>query len=180
MNNGKIFEEQIKKSIPNYVLFYRIHDSAQSFGGSNTLRFSLKNPFDFIMWDSKRFTLFALEMKTVDGSSISFERSKKETGLIHYHQIEGLNNWNRYDGIVCGFIIEFRKLTKTVFIDIDSFNLLLKKIDKKSFNYKDLKTYGIPHIVIPQKLLKKRYKYDIEDFLNKIHLLLEEKQEETK
>ena len=71
-NIGKVFEEQIKKSVPDYALLYRLPDAAQSFGGSNTLRFSRKNPFDFLLWDSKRHILYALEMKTVSGKSISF------------------------------------------------------------------------------------------------------------
>lgn len=55
-NVGKIFEEQWKKSTPDYALLYRLPDAAQSFGGSNKLRFSSKNPFDF----------FALGFKTAN------------------------------------------------------------------------------------------------------------------
>ena len=43
---GKKFEEDIKKSIPDYVYCYRIKDPAQSFGrDSRFTRFSLKNCF---------------------------------------------------------------------------------------------------------------------------------------
>ena len=113
-NIGKIFEEQLKKSAPTYSLLYRLPDSAQSFGGSNLLRFSNKNPFDFLLWDSVGHILFALEAKTVAGKSISFERTKDEQGEIHIHQIDGLNDWQKYDGIIAGFIIEFRTLEKTI------------------------------------------------------------------
>lgn len=167
-NIGKVFEEQWKKSIPEYALLYRLPDAAQSFGGSNKLRFSSKNPFDFILWDSKRKRLFALEMKTVAGKSISFERTNDDEAEIHYHQIEGLNKWNKYDGIVCGFIIEFRKIEKTVFIDIEAFNEILNKIPKKSFNYNDLTEYKIKHTIISQKKARTRYTYEVAGFLETI------------
>lgn len=104
-NTGKRFEADFKKSVPSYALLYRLPDSAQAFGGSSNLRFSSKNPFDYLIWNSKSHILYALELKTVAGKSISFERNKEEHGEIHWHQVEGLNKWNKYDGIVCGFII---------------------------------------------------------------------------
>ena len=165
-NTGKVFEEQIKKSVPDYALLYRLPDAAQSFGGSSKLRFSSKNPFDFLLWDSRKHILYALEMKTVGGKSISFERDKDEKCEIHYHQINGLNEWHKYDGIVCGFIIEFRELAKTVFIDIDAFNGLINAIPKKSFNFNDLMEYKVSHTVIAQTKARTRYTYDIDSFLS--------------
>lgn len=164
-NIGKIFEDDFKKSVPNHVLIYRLPDSAQSFGKSEKLRFSSKSPFDFLMWDSKKYKLYALELKTVAGESISFERSKSDTGVIHIHQIKSLNNWNKFDGIICGFIIEFRDLSKTIFINIDDFNLLCQQTEKKSFNYGDLSKYNINYVLIDRKLKRTHYKYDIKSFL---------------
>lgn len=167
MNNvGKIFEKEIADSIPEYALLYRLPDSAQSFGGSNNLRFSRKNPFDFLMWDSIGRTLYALEMKTVNEKSISFERSKDDKGKIHYHQIEGLTKWSKYDGIVCGFIIEFRPIEETIFILIDDFHSLMDKLEKKSFTICDLDKLKIPYIIIPQTKMRTRYRYDIDMFIN--------------
>lgn len=164
-NIGKVLEAQWKASVPDYTLLYRLPDSAQSFGGSNSLRFSSKTPFDFLMWDSNRHKLYALEMKTVGGKSISFERNKGDQGLIHYHQIEGLNKWNRFDGITCGFIIEFRKIEKTIFLEIDEMNKLIATLSKKSFNFDDLDTYKIQYIIIGQTKVRTRYKYDVDSFL---------------
>lgn len=160
MNVGKIFEQQWKKSIPKYALFYRLRDSAQSFGGGN-LRFSSKNPFDCIMWDSQRHILYALELKTVQRHSISFERSKDDKGEIHFHQIKGLTEWRQYDGIMAGFVIEFREIEKTIFLDILDFNNLISRINKKSFNYNDLNKYRIKYMVIPQKKAISKYTYDV-------------------
>ena len=166
MQIGKIFENQFKKSVPDYALLYRLPDSAQSFGSNNKLRFSSKNPFDFLLWDSKKHILYALEAKTVGGKSISFERSKNEHGEIHFHQIKGLMDWSKYHGIVCGFVIEFRKIEKTIFLNINDFNNLISIISKKSFNLDDLDQNNIPYTVISQQKLRTRYTYDIDGFLS--------------
>ena len=160
-NSGKVFEDNFKKSIPDYALLYRLPDSAQSFGNSSNLRFSNKNPFDYLLWDSKLKLLYALELKSVKGKSISFERTKDDKGDIHFHQINGLNEWDKYDGTVCGVIIQFRELETTVFINIQELNELISVIPKKSFNLSDLDKYYIKYFIIPQKKLKTNYRYDI-------------------
>ena len=80
-NIGKIFEAQIAKSMPDYVLLYRLPDSAQSFGNCKNLRFSNKSPFDFLLWNSREHVLYALELKTVKGKSISLCSNNKSTGF---------------------------------------------------------------------------------------------------
>lgn len=170
-NSGKIFEDNFSKSIPEYALLYRIPDAAQSFGHTNYLRFSAKNPFDFILWDSHKRILYALELKTIDGDSMPFDRQPGDkNGKIHYHQIIGLNNWNKYNGIIGAIIIEFRKIEKTVFIRIDDFNDLMKKIPKKSFRYEDLEKYQINYELIPQTKLKVNYRYNVGELLQCITL----------
>lgn len=166
-NKGKEFEEQWKLSVPDYALLYRIPDPAQAFGGGSALRFSRKPDFDFLLWDSKKHILYALELKTVGGKSISFEREKEDKGEIHYNQIVGLNRWNRYDGIICGFVINFREITKTIFLPIDGMNRIIDCIAKKSFNYDDLDSMRIPYISIDSKKLRTRYRYDIDGFLQR-------------
>ena len=167
-NVGKVFEEQIKKSAPDYALLYRLPDDAQSFDRNSSLRFSKKNPFDFLLWDSKRHILYALETKTVKNKSISFERNKGEKKEIHYHQIKDLNDWNKYDGIICGFIIEFREIETTIFLEISDFNILISKITKKSFTLNDLIENDIPYLVISQMKKRTRYIYDMDGFLSQI------------
>lgn len=166
MNNGKKFEDDFRKSIGDQILLYRLPDAAQSFGKSSNLRFSKKNPFDYLLWDSSSRILYALELKTVQGKSISFERSKDESGKIHYHQIEGLNDWNKYNGIICGFIIQFRQDNVTLFIEIDQFNKLISILDKKSFTMADLDNNHINYIIIPNTKLRVRYRYDVAQFIN--------------
>ena len=163
---GKRFESNIAKSAPDYALVCRLPDSAQAFGSSSRLRFSRKNPFDYLIWDSKRFRLYAIELKTVKGKTISFERDEEDAGEIHLHQIQGLNAWNQYDGIICGLLIEFRMIETTLFIKIDDFNNLLSAITKKSFGKKDLDECGIPYFIVPQKKIRVNYRYDIDMLLS--------------
>lgn len=167
-NLGKRFEEDVVKSIPDYVLVHRLPDPPQSFDnpGKNKskLRFSKSNPFDFILWDSNELKLYALEMKTVQSKSISFERTKDDNGNIHKHQIDGLNKWNEYRGVIAGFVIEFRLLETTIFIHIDTFNKLSEIVTKKSFNIKDLDDNNLPYFVIPQHKKRTRFSYDMAKF----------------
>ena len=107
MNNGKVFEAALKKSVPGYALMYRLPDPAQSFGQSNKTRFSRHNPFDFILFSPPTRTMYAIEAKTVKGKSISFERCKDDHGEIHHYQINGLEEWGKYEGVIAGFIIDF-------------------------------------------------------------------------
>ena len=163
MNIGKIFEDELAKSVPEYALMHRLPDPAQSFGGgSANTRFSSKNPFDFLLWDSKRHVLYALEAKTVAKKSISFERAKEDSGEIHLYQIAGLSAWDKYDGITCGLIIEFRELEKTIFLDINDMKMVMDVVPKKSFTIDDLDKNGISYFVIPQKKKRTRYTYDLD------------------
>jgi len=163
VNVGKKFELAWKESTPKDILIYRLPDAAQSFGGGSSLRFSRKSPFDFLMYNGKY--LFALELKSVQGKSISFERTKEDDGEIHYHQIVGLNEWSKYSGTICGFIIEFRELERTIFLPIEKFNELVQNTTKKSLNIKDLEEHVIE---IKQRKLRTRYRYDVDGFVAQV------------
>lgn len=160
MNTGKQFEQMFKKSIPNDIMIFRIPDAAQAFGGGQ-LRFSRKNPFDYFLFDTACGVLYALELKTVAGKSISFERSTEDRGDIHLHQIHGLLEYSQYDRMICGFIIEFRSVETTVFIDIGGFLAFTEKTDKKSVSVSDIGRGEADAILIPQRKLKTNYRYNV-------------------
>lgn len=176
-NAGKKFEKNFKNSVPDDIYFHREKDSAQSFNQTETLRFTLKNPYDLIMYSFP--VLFCLELKTVATSSISFARSKNEKGVIHYHQIEGLRDAGKHKGIIAGFVVNFRKndgTENTYFIGIDEFDKLMADLDKKSFNEADLRNYNIISIAGTKKRVN--YEYNIAGFVKQVkeinHLVMED------
>ena len=115
-----------------------------------------------MMFNGSHF--FCLELKTVAGKSISFERTKKDKGEIHYHQIEYLKNCSQYQNIISGLIIDFRGTDNTWFLNIYEWDTLINSITKKSFNESDLLSYSHP-ILISKKKLKVNYRYDVDKFI---------------
>lgn len=166
-NIGKVFEENWKKSIPENVWYYRPPDSAQSFGSNSNLRFSAKSPCDCFMYNGEVF--YTLELKSVGTTSISFERTKEDKGVIHKHQIDKLLEFSTYKNIVSGLLLDFRLSNKTYFCMIEEFVNMTNNLDKKSFNEKDLNEWCNP-IVIEKKKLKVNYRYDVEGFIQNTHL----------
>ena len=118
-----------------------------------------------MMFNGSHF--FCLELKTVAGKSISFERTKKDKGEIHYHQIEYLKNCSQYQNIIPGLIIDFRGTDNTWFLHINQWDDLINSITKKSFNESDLLSYSHP-ILISKKKLKVNYRYNIQQFIDDV------------
>lgn len=118
-----------------------------------------------MMFDGSHF--FCFELKSVAGKSISFERDKKDKGVIHYHQIEYLKNCSQYQNIIPGLIIDFRGTDNTWFLHINQWDDLINSITKKSFNESDLLSYSHP-ILISKKKLKVNYRYDVETFIKNV------------
>ena len=125
-----------------------------------------------MMFDGNHF--FCLELKSVAGKSISFERTKNDKGEIHYHQIEYLKSCLNYRNIIPGLIIDFRGTDNTWFLNIKEWDDLINSISKKSFNESDLISYSHP-ILISKKKLKVNYRYDVSKFLQDTTKMEEDK-----
>ena len=162
---GKVFEENWKNSVPDNIWIYRPPDAAQSFNQNSSLRFSRKSPCDYMMFNGEY--LFCLELKSVAGKSISFERTEKDNGTIHYHQIKYLKNCLKYRNLIPGLVIDFRGTGNTWFLHIRDWDRLVDSISKKSFNEVDLLSYSNPFL-IDKKKLKTNYRYDITAIFNSI------------
>lgn len=167
---GKQFEDDFKKSVPNYTLTYRPPDSAQGFdvGSSNKLRFSRHSPCDLMVFDGTRNLFLTLELKTFQGSC-SFERDKNEKGIIHYYQIEKLKEFANYKRVISGFVLDFCSADHTYFLNINDWDNLISHIEKKSFNEQDLLEYASP-ILIEKEKLKVNYRYDVELLLSELNI----------
>ena len=109
--------------------------------------------------------LYTLELKSVGTTSISFERTKEDKGVIHKHQIDNLEKFSTYENVVSGLVLDFRLSDKTYFCMIEEFVNMINKLDKKSFNEKDLYEWCNP-IEIEKKKLKVNYRYNVEKFLH--------------
>lgn len=166
---GKQFEDNFKKSVPNYALSYRPPDSAQGFdvGSSNKLRFSRHSPCDLMIFDGTRNLFLTLELKTFQGSC-SFERDKNEKGIVHYYQVEKLKEFTNYKRVISGLVLDFRSTGNTYFLNINDWDNLISHIEKKSFNEQDLLEYASP-ILIEKEKLKVNYRYDVELLLSKLN-----------
>lgn len=108
--------------------------------------------------------LFCIELKTVAGNSISFERDKNDKGVIHCYQIDSLKKLSKYKNVISGLIIDFRKTENTYFVNIKDWDKLIGDINKKSFNESDLIKFR-SLIYINKKKLKINYRYDVDNFI---------------
>lgn len=129
----------------------------------SNLRFSQRSPCDYMMFDGCSGMFYTLELKSFQGSC-SFERTKEDKGIIHYHQIESLKKFTTYPNVVSGFLLDFRKSDSTYFLLIDDFDRMINHITKKSFNEEDMLKWCNP-IKIEKKKMKVNYRYDVQRFL---------------
>lgn len=166
-NDGKKFEDNFRKSIiQRGYWYYRLKDSAQSFNTKSTLRFSLKNPYDCLIYTGKN--LFTLELKSTKGTSFSFppinELKSNNTYMIHKHQIDGLINSSKYENIIAGFVLDFRESSNnTYFWSVSDFLKFTNSSNKKSFNEKDV---VINNGILINKILKRTtYDYNIDKLI---------------
>ena len=155
-NAGKDFEKAFKDSVPNNVYIRRMPDPAIGFDVANsTQRFAPKCPYDF--WAYKYPCAYALELKSTQQTAISFDG---KSPMIKKHQIEALRA-AASKGVIAGFVFNFRKTNTTYFLTIQEFDNIIGHgmLNKKSINESDL---GFSNaIVIPQRLKKVNYTYDL-------------------
>lgn len=111
---GKEFEEQLKTSANEQgIYFYRIKDVPPLMLKPNAK--VSQNDFDSFVY--KKPNLFPIELKSTAKRSIAFQEK-----IIKKHQIEALEDANKYDGVIAGFIFNFRSYDNfTVFVHIKDF-----------------------------------------------------------
>lgn len=171
-NVGKIFEDAIRSSIPDYCLLIRIPDPPQSFVRASTTRFSRPNPCDYICFDSNSGTLYCFELKTTSAKSIGFENihsNEKEDRMIHKHQTVSLLEFSKFQKVTSGFLFNFRHfegepnyIETTWFMEVNDFQKMCDSISKKSFNEIDVALYGAKRINGTKR--KTRFSWDMDEF----------------
>lgn len=162
MNDGKKFEEDWKNSFKKVNAYYfRIKDSASSFGGGNT-SFTRSNPYDCFCLYEGRFV--AMELKSTQGTSFSFEKQKTDKGkMIHLNQITGLQDVVKIKDTNAGFIFNFRE-RETYWLSIQDFMNFYTNTNKMSINEKDVIEYN--GLLIQKNKMKVRFRYDIQTMLD--------------
>lgn len=173
-NVGKVFEEDFKNSVPEYVICTRLRDAPQVF--KKTARYSHENPCDFLLFDSKRGIFSAFELKTTKNKFMTFDslfegENTKTSNTIHKHQIIGLSKYKKYNRVNSGFIFCFRNPNNAYqdayYLDVVDFIKMVSKLNKKSFNLNDLEQ--CPYIKLNGKKKRTRYEWDIEELLNELY-----------
>lgn len=157
-NKGYVLQDNIKKSCEKQdILFYRFKDSPFSFANSDKTKFTTNNICDCMMFLANK--LLFVELKSTKGKSFSFtEHSLRQLNDINkiIHNKQGLKRF----GVYGCFIIEFRELEETYFIQVQDILRYLNENNTKTVNIKKYINKN-RYIKIDQKLLRKNYTFDI-------------------
>jgi penicillin-binding protein-related factor A (putative recombinase) len=112
---GKEFEKDIETSAAEQSIFYfRVRDV--NLPPDVRMRVKLpQNKYDSLLFYKDH--LFTIEMKSTKSKSVSFSES-----IIKQHQIDNLLEATKYDGVISGFLFNFREPdNKSYFVDIERF-----------------------------------------------------------
>ena len=154
-NRGKQFENVIRKSFERVegVSIDRLNDNTAGFKG-------VAGICDFIVY--KEPYEYYIECKSVHGASLPF-RNITDT------QWEGLLEKSKIEGVYAGIICWWTQKDKTVFIPIQTLELM-RTIGMKSVRYDAIDDCDRDTDMIEIKGKKKRvfFDYNMEDFFNEV------------
>ena len=107
-SEGKLFEKDVQSSSKKQgICIIRLNDTSLSWVKERKATFTPKNPCDFIMYGYPY--MMPLECKSTMSTSISIQRSSDEgKAMIHWDQIKSLTELSAYNGVLCGFLLNFR------------------------------------------------------------------------
>lgn len=149
-NLGKVFEAEIRASIPPDFYVERYKDDTSGFYG-------VSNPADFRLY--KYPLTFLLELKTHRGKSIPLAK-------IRENQVNGMYRASQYKGIYGGFILNYRDLEETYYISVDQMVSFISSQERKSVPVEWCRDVGIR---IAQKMKRVRYSYDLGEWLGRYY-----------
>ena len=163
LNRGKVFEQNIRKSIPkcNNIFYYRLKDTASSYyGGNENLRFSQNNIADAFLFHVGyyRTQLYILEYKNHKGKSLPLS-------CIKENQLKGMIEANKNQNVVPMLVVFFEDIEKCYSLDIEEVEKFINNSERKSIPIDYFEQYGVEIETIK---LKTNYRYNIEKWLNNI------------
>ena len=145
---GKIFEEEIKASIPTDFYIERYKDDTAGFYG-------VSNPADYRIY--KYPYNFLLELKSHKGKSIPLDK-------IRESQLKGMFKASKYHGIFAGFLLNFRDLEETYYVGVEDVVDFIKLTDRKSIPVEWCRIWGER---IEQEKKRVRYTYNLDKFFRR-------------
>lgn len=153
-NEGKKFEEDFKKSIPDKYFVYRFKDGTANFKGekNENVRFQAHNVCDFEVFAEN--TLFLFELKSYNGASIPLSGIRKT-------QLEEMLKASKYENVEPYFILNYRALESVYAIKVQTLNEFIKTTERKSIPVK----WCIENAIeIKGSKKKVRFVYEMEEF----------------
>lgn len=153
-NEGKKFEEDFKKSIPDKYFVYRFKDGTANFNGSKNenVRFQAHNICDFEVFAEDK--LFLFELKSYNGASIPLSGIRKT-------QLEEMLKASKYENVEPYFILNYRALESVYAIGVQTLQKFIKTTERKSIPVKWCIENGIE---IKWTKKKVRFVYNLEEF----------------
>jgi hypothetical protein len=164
---GKHFEADIIDSIPDRCDVTRLKD-AGGWSKSDDLRFTIKNPCDFIVYSHRcepvlNSMMYKLELKSCLKRSLPYANIKPKTPKLTAVEasikfvtalVESENK-----GVWAGFIVNFRDYNETYRVLASDVLDFLQNESRKSIPLDWFQSNGI---LIPQTLKIKHYRYDMD------------------
>lgn len=157
-NEGKKFEEDFKKSIPEKYFVYRFKDGTANFNGTKNenVRFQAHNICDFEVFAENK--LFLFELKSYKGASIPLSGIRKT-------QLEEMLKASNYKNIEPYFILNYRALESVYAIKVQTLQEFIEKAKRKSIPIKWCIENGIEIIGVKKKV---RFRYELEKFFKDV------------
>ncbi|KEI10539.1 hypothetical protein Z957_02055 [Clostridium sp. K25] len=152
-NEGKKFEEDFKRSVPEWCWCNRYKDGTANFKGdkNENVRFQAHNICDFEVFAKDK--LFLLELKSYQGASIPLSGIRK-------NQLEGMIKASRYKNVIPYFLLNFRGVQRVYAIKVQTLHEFIKTTTRKSIPIKFCVENGI-EIASEQKRTRFRYNLEI-------------------
>ena len=124
MNEGKKFEEDFKKSVPDELFYYRFKDGTAAWDGGNA-RFQAKNICDCMIMGFD--VLWLIELKSFKGKSFPF-------GNIDTKNLDKMIEASNKVGsrVNSSVVFNFRDLEKTFIADCIDVKQFMESTDRKS------------------------------------------------
>lgn len=158
MNEGKLFEMDFKRSIPEGHRYYyeRRRDGTAGFRGrkNENVRFQMTNICDCSVFDNDNGIIHYFELKSYKGKSVPF------SGL-RTNQIRGISEASRGLRSLGYVVFNMRNIGKTYIVEIEEVVRFMALEDRKSFPLDWMEETGYE---LGQKQLRTRYKYDLSTF----------------